>query len=313
MHQLLKHSAYFLNASLKTEAYVVGYAQNHHHLKEPHRQSIRTPKPPKPKPQKNPKTKMDGYVNVNFLWGGEIIKQDNDVLYSLDPKEMKYVKLGTSFEELRDMVFGLMHISRHHWDVKYPRIGVGNLVSGFFVKSVKSDDDVSRILSIPVRFHLGGDVSLFTKAESIAQPSQQYGGPFTQQSGQTAAAGQIANYVENYGGSFRGDYGGNYGQSEFGGMPGWFSGYNYGTVGKFGGGSSNTGRFVVEEVVEEDDLSGRQPSPRRQTPKRGATIALALENEEEDEDYGSERAISSSDDSDCKLSQEEVAESEDFL
>ncbi|KAL1818747.1 hypothetical protein ACET3Z_013616 [Daucus carota] len=123
---------------------------------------------------------MDGYVNVNFLWGGEIIKQDNDVLYSLDPKEMKYVKLGTSFEELRDMVFGLMHISRHHWDVKlsvkYLRIGVGNLVSGFFVKSIKSDDDVSRMLSIPVRFHLGGDVSLFIEAESIAQPSQHYVG-----------------------------------------------------------------------------------------------------------------------------------------
>ena len=44
-------------------------------------------------------------------------------------------------------------------------------------------------------------------------------------------------------------------------MPGWSSsffesGYNYGKVGEFGGGSSNTGRFVVEEVGEEDDISG---------------------------------------------------------
>ena len=80
---------------------------------------------------------MDGYVNVNFFLGGEIIKQDNDILYSLDPKEMMFVKLGTSYEELRDIVFQLMHISRHHWDVKltvkYPRIGVANLVTGFFV------------------------------------------------------------------------------------------------------------------------------------------------------------------------------------
>ncbi|KAL1826606.1 hypothetical protein ACET3Z_005018 [Daucus carota] len=150
------------------------------------------------------------------------------------------------------MVFGLMHISRHHWDVKlsvkYPRIGVSNLVSGFFVKSVKSDDDVRRMLSIPERFHLGGDVSLFIEAESIAQPSQHYGGEYGGnygQTGQTAAGGQVSNYVENYGGSFGGDYGGNYGQSQ--GMQGWSSGYNYGTIGEYGGGSSNTGRFVVEE------------------------------------------------------------------
>ena len=37
------------------------------------------------------KTKMDGYVNVNFFWGGEIIKQDNDILYSLDPMSEVYV------------------------------------------------------------------------------------------------------------------------------------------------------------------------------------------------------------------------------
>ncbi|XP_063942817.1 uncharacterized protein LOC135150445 [Daucus carota subsp. sativus] len=252
---------------------------------------------------------MDGYVNVNFFWGGEIIKQDNDVLYTLDPKEMMYVKLSSSLEELRDMVFGLMHISRHHWDVKlsvkYPRIGVSNLVSGFFVKSVKS--------GLVTSFHLGGDVSLFIETESIAQSSQHYGGEYGGnygQTGQTAAGGQVSNYVENYGGSFGGDYGGNYGQSQ--GMQGWSSGYNYGTIGEYGGGSSNTGRFVVEEVVDEDDLSGRQPSPARQTPKRGAAIALALENEEDDEEYGSERAISSSDDSEWNLSQEDVPESEDF-
>ncbi|XP_063936901.1 uncharacterized protein LOC135147649 [Daucus carota subsp. sativus] len=169
---------------------------------------------------------MDGYVNVNFFWGGKIIKQDNDVLYTLDPKEMMYVKLSSSLEELRDM-------------------------------SVKSDDDVRRMLSIPERFHLGGDVSLFIEAESIAQPSQHYGGEYGGnygQTGQTAAGGQVSNYVENYGWSFGGDYGGNYGQSQ--GMQGWSSGYNYGTIGEYGGGSSNTGRFVVEEVVDEDDLSG---------------------------------------------------------
>ncbi|WOG82120.1 hypothetical protein DCAR_0101282 [Daucus carota subsp. sativus] len=104
------------------------------------------------------------------------------------------------------------------------------------------------MLSIPERFHLGGDVSLFIEAESIAQPSQHYGGEYGGnygQTGQTAAGGQVSNYVENYGWSFGGDYGGNYGQSQ--GMQGWSSGYNYGTIGEYGGGSSNTGRFVVEE------------------------------------------------------------------
>nr|XP_017247486.1 PREDICTED: uncharacterized protein LOC108218857 [Daucus carota subsp. sativus] len=163
------------------------------------------------------------------------------------------------------------------------------------------------------RFHLGGDVALFIEAERIAQPSQQYGGPFTQQSGQIATGGEYANYGGNYGGSFGGDYGGNYGQSDYGSMQGWSSsffegGYTYGG----GGGSSNTGRFVVEEVVDEDDLSGRQPSPPREMPNKGAVVTLALEYEDEDEEYGSERAISSSDDSDWNLSQEEAAESEDF-
>ncbi|KAL1807355.1 hypothetical protein ACET3Z_024345 [Daucus carota] len=74
-------------------------------------------------------------------------------------------------------------------------------------------------------------------------------------------------------------------------MQGWSSsffegGYNYGA----GGGSSNTGRFVVEEVVDEDDFSGRQPSPPRVMPNKGAVVTLALEYEDEDEEYGSEKS-----------------------
>ena len=38
---------------------------------------------------------MTAYVNVNIFWGDEIVKQDNDVIYTADPKKMRFIKWGT--------------------------------------------------------------------------------------------------------------------------------------------------------------------------------------------------------------------------
>ena len=247
------------------------------------------------------------------------MKQDNDVIYTADPKEMRFIEFGTTLEELHDIVYEVMNISRHHWNLKlsfkYPRLGVGNLVTGYFVKSIRSDDDVRRMLSIPGRFLYGmGDVWMFVEAESVAQQSQPYEAPWTQQSGQSHTFLDSQQYDGNYAGNYGGGYGGDYGGSELGSMAGWSNsvfqrGYNYRTVGQFFGGSSNTGRFDVEEVVEEDT----QLLPPRQTPDRSAALNLALHGDEEDEENATERALTTSDDSDWNLSDEEVEEeSEDF-
>ena len=67
---------------------------------------------------------MDCYVSVNFFWGGKVLRQGGLINYSIDPKQMQYVQIGTSYEELKNIIFGLMQISRDHWDVnmsyKYP-------------------------------------------------------------------------------------------------------------------------------------------------------------------------------------------------
>lgn len=115
---------------------------------------------------------MEDYVNVNFFWGGEIIRRDDDVRYSIDLKCMRYIKWGTSYEELKDIVYEVMQISRLHWKIdmscKYPQLGVGNVISSFFVAKITCDDDVRRILSIPQRMMMGmGDVSLYIDSESI--------------------------------------------------------------------------------------------------------------------------------------------------
>ena len=78
---------------------------------------------------------MDGHVNVIFFWGGEILRENNDIFYSIDPKKMQYIKLGTRYDELRNMVYELMQLSPHHWNLKlsykYPRLGKFNLADGF--------------------------------------------------------------------------------------------------------------------------------------------------------------------------------------
>ena len=234
------------------------------------------------------------------------MKQDNDVIYTADPKEMRFIEFGTTLEELHDIVYEVMNISRHHWNLKlsfkYPRLGVGNLVTGYFVKSIRSDDDVRRMLSIPGRFLYGmGDVWMFVEAESVAQQSQPYEAPWTQQSGQSHTFLDSQQYDGNYAGNCGGGYGGDYGGSELGSMAGWSnsvfqSGYNYGTVG--------------HTEVAEEDIQLSQP---RQTRDRSAAVNLALHGDEEDEENATERALTTSDDLDWNLSDEEVEEeSEDF-
>ena len=45
---------------------------------------------------------------------------------------------------------------------KYPQIGIGNFVSGYYLGDIICDEDVRRMLSIPEQMHMGmGDVSLF--------------------------------------------------------------------------------------------------------------------------------------------------------
>ena len=62
--------------------------------------------------------KMEGYVNVNFFWAGETIRRSDDIRYSVDPKKMKYIRCGTSYEELKEIVYGVMQLSSLQWRVK---------------------------------------------------------------------------------------------------------------------------------------------------------------------------------------------------
>lgn len=112
---------------------------------------------------------MEGCVNVNFLWGGRIIRrEDGDITYSTEPNYMRYVMLGTNYEELKAIVYETMNISPYHWNVKlsykYPQIGIGNVVKGYYLAQITSDVDVARLLSIPRTMQMGlGDVSMRRK------------------------------------------------------------------------------------------------------------------------------------------------------
>ena len=139
-------------------------------------------------------------MNVNFFWGGEIVQDNNDMYYSQDPKKMQYIKYGTTYEEMKLVVYDLMQISPSHWKLKmsykYPRLDNFNLVIGCYLMEITCDADVTRMLSIPKTMQMGyGDVSMFIEAEQIVsdQPNS------FQQNWQSQPT--HASYEEQYGGT----------------------------------------------------------------------------------------------------------------
>ena len=85
---------------------------------------------------------------------------------------MRYVSLGTNYAELKGIVYEIMNINPSHWSVKmsykYPQLGIGNVVTGYYLGHISSDGDVDRLLSIPRMMQMGlGDVSVFVEAENI--------------------------------------------------------------------------------------------------------------------------------------------------
>lgn len=115
---------------------------------------------------------MEGYVNVNFLRGGMVIRQSSDIKYSMDSKVIRFISLGINFEDIKNMVLEVMNLSQTHWRVKmtykYSQIGIGNVVLGYYLGNTDYDIDVCGRLMIleTMRMRLG-DVSLYIKTKKI--------------------------------------------------------------------------------------------------------------------------------------------------
>lgn len=247
--------------------------------------------------------KMEDYVNVNFFWGGEIIRRDNDIRYSEDPKEMRYIKWGTSYEELREVVFGVMQISPSYWNVKlsfkYPQLGIGNLVTGYYLRYITSDDDVKRMLSIPRQMQMGlGDVSMYIEADKIVlDEPYSYEQPWYPQPSQQNQPSQQSLH-HDYEMSQFSDYG----------TPGWsdqffVGGYNCAAFQGYGAGSSSqvVQNFQQGGYSQVEEYSGgnigMELSPPRKAVSRGAGRELACIDENDDQSSSSEDSREFGDDS----------------
>lgn len=100
---------------------------------------------------------------------------------------MRFVKHGSTYEDLKAVVFEVMNISPYHWDVKmsfkYPQLGIGNVVTGYYLRHISSDDDVRKMLSVPRQMQMGyDDVSVFIEAENKVSDDQPWYSQPTQQS-----------------------------------------------------------------------------------------------------------------------------------
>lgn len=65
-----------------------------------------------------------------------------------------------------------MNINPNHWDAKmsfkYPQIGRGNVITGFYLGHIISDMDVDNLLRIARTMQMGlGDVSVFLEADKV--------------------------------------------------------------------------------------------------------------------------------------------------
>lgn len=79
---------------------------------------------------------------------------------------MRYVVLGTTYKELKTIIYEVMNISQNHWNLnmsyKHHEIGVGNVVPIYYLGKINSHVDVSRMLGIPQTMQMDlGDVSLY--------------------------------------------------------------------------------------------------------------------------------------------------------
>lgn len=236
---------------------------------------------------------MGGLVNVNFFWGGRVIRQGGEIRYSMDPKDMRFINSGTSFEELKGIVYEVMNLSEAHWSLKmtykYPQIGIGNVVTGYFLAKIKSDEDVNRMLAIPETMQMGlGDVSLYidVKKNQVEEP---YSFEQNIHSQQTHYSSQ-----EDYG---RGGQYPTYGTAE------WTNYYYAGAsnINEFGGGSSSQ----PVQHFEEGRNFHTVPSPTRPT-VTGRDLAFIHENNENE--FG---GSSSEDIEDLSDDSEDSSEEED--
>lgn len=90
---------------------------------------------------------MNGYINVKFFWGREVIREGNNIMYSIYPRKIQFIRFRTSYDELRNVVYDLMQVIPYHWNIKlsfkYAHFGPFNLVQGFYLAEVCCDADVT--------------------------------------------------------------------------------------------------------------------------------------------------------------------------
>lgn len=241
--------------------------------------------------------RMENYVNVNFFWGGRIIRRGDDIRYSKDLGGQRYVMLGTKYEEFRGIVYEVMGINPNHWDVKmsykYPQVGIGNVASHFLIGQITSDMDVDRLLSIPRTMMMGlGDVSVFLEVEKVQEDD-----PYS--------------YGHNMHSSYQEDTGTSNQFPEFG-TAGW-SDYYFGGGDDYQGHVGGSSSYAIQQSQQNADYQLQdyytptdyiEPSPRVH-PLAGRELALVHENSEYD------NASSSSEDLDYRSSDDDEYVSED--
>ena len=238
---------------------------------------------------------MSDYVNVCFFWGGRVIRQGDEIRYSMDPKAMRFIKSGTSFEELKKHVYEVMNLSEANWMLKmtykYPQIGIGNVVAGYFLAQINCDMDVDRMLAIPETMQMGlGDVSMYIEAERN-QVDEPYAYEYNIHSQQPHST-----FQEDYGTS---------NQYPMHQTAGW-SNYYYGggsNTEEFGGGSSSQ----PVQYMEEGRNFNVEPSPTRPT-STGRDLALIHEDYEFDFRSSSSEDVEDLSDDDEDSSEDDIAE-----